>query len=142
MIFSLVVSVVIIVLLLAEVALPIALILFLGVFVWRLIRKKWVNRIFAGLVYNRNPLVREFYERVGCSVEEKGNKFVKPVAYLALIVCISIILKTLWPYVIYATDRNNMLLMDELPWMFLHIGLIFVGFGVFASVISSLFFIR
>ncbi len=140
MILSFVVSIVIVVLLLAEVVLPIVLILFLGFFAWRLIRKEWVSRIFAGLVYNRNPMVKEFYERVGCSVEEKGNKFVRPVAYFALLLCIAVILKTLWPYVIYY--KNNLFLMDELPWMFLYIGLIFVGFGVSASVISSLFFIR
>ena len=142
MIYSFVVSVVIVVLLLAEVVLPIVLILFLGFLVWRLIRKKWVNRIFAGLVYKRNPLVKEFYQHVGCSVEEKGNKIVKPIAYIALILCITVISKTLWPYVIYESDRNSLFLMDELPWMFLYIGLTFVGFGVSASVISSLFFIR
>ena len=132
----------IVVLLLAEVILPIVLILILGFFIWRLIRKKWINRIFESLLYQRNSLVREFYKKVGRSVEEKGNKVVKPIAYIALILCIAVILKTLWPYVIYQSDRASLFLMDGLPWMFLYIGLTFVGFGVSASVISSLFFIR
>ena len=132
----------IVVLLLAEVILPIVLILILGFFIWRLIRKKWINRIFESLVYQRNSLVREFYKKVGRSVEEKGNKVVKPIAYIALILCIAVILKTLWPYVIYQSDRASLFLMDGLPCMFLYIELTFVGFGVSASVISSLFFIR
>jgi uncharacterized membrane protein len=52
----------IVVLLVAEVILPIILILALGLFMWRLVRKKWIDRIFASLVYQRNPLVREFYQ--------------------------------------------------------------------------------
>jgi ribosomal protein L40E len=142
MILNFVVSFVIVVLLLAEVILPIALILILGFFMWRLICKKWINRIFASLVYKRNPMVKEFYKHVGCSVEEKGNKLVKPIAYLALVLCIAVILKTLWPHVFCHSDTTNLFLMDGLPWTFLYIGLIFVGFGVSASVISSLFFIR
>ena len=141
MVYNFVVSVVIVILLLAEVVLPILLILFLGFFSWRLIRKKWVSMIFAKLIYRRNPLVRGFYEDVGCSVEEKGNKFVKPIGYVALILCIAVISKTLWPYVICESDRANVFLMDELAWVFLYIGWTFVGFGVSASVISSLFFI-
>jgi hypothetical protein len=132
----------IVVLLLAEVILPIILILSLGFFIWRLIRKKWIDRIFESLVYQRNPLVREFYKRVGPSVEEKGNKLVKPLAYIALILCIALVLKTLWPHVFHQNFKANLLLMDRLPLIFLYIGLIFLGFGISASVISSLFFIR
>jgi len=87
-------------------------------------------------------MVKEFYKHVGCSVEEKGNKLVRPIGYIALVLCIAVILKTLWPHVFCHSDRTNLFLMDGLPWTFLHIGLIFVGFGVSASVISSLFFIR
>jgi hypothetical protein len=142
MILNFVVSFMIVVLLLAEVILPIILILALGFLIWRLIRKKWIDRIFASLVYQRNPLVREFYKQVGPSVEEKGNKLVKPIAYIALILCIALILKTLWPHVFHHNYTANLLLMDRLPLMFLYIGLIFLGFGISASVISSLFFIK
>jgi hypothetical protein len=86
--------------------------------------------------------VREFYKRVGPSVEEKGNKLVKPLAYIALILCIALVLKTLWPHVFHQNFKANLLLMDRLPLIFLYIGLIFLGFGISASVISSLFFIR
>jgi hypothetical protein len=132
----------IVVLLLAEVILPITLILALGFFMWRLVRKKWIDRIFAGLVYQRNPLVREFHKQVGRSVEEKGNKLVKPIAYAALILCVALILKTLWPHVFHHSDTVNLSLMDGLPSMFLYIGLIFLSFGVSASVISSILFIK
>ena len=129
-------------LLLAEVMLPVILILILGFFVWRLIRKKWINRIFASLVYKKNPFVREFYEQVGRLVEEKGNKVVKPLAYIALILCIALIFKILWPYVFYQSHTANLFLKGGLPLMFLYMGLIFMGLGVSASVISSLFFIK
>jgi hypothetical protein len=142
MIYHLVISLIIVVLLLAEVLLPVILVLILGFFVWRLIRKKWINRIFASLVYERNPFVKEFYEKVGHSVEEKGNRVVKPLAYIALALAIAVILKTLWPSVLSHSDTANMFLLDGLPWMFLYIGLIFVGFGVSASIISSIYFIR
>jgi len=132
----------IVLLLLAEVILPFILILILGFFTWRLVRKKWIERIFASLVYRRNPLVRELHKHVSHSVEEKGNKLVKAIAYFALILCIAGILKTLWPHVFYRGDTANLFLLDGLPWMFLYIGLIFLGFGVSASVISSLFFIK
>jgi ribosomal protein L40E len=132
----------IVVLLLAEVILPIILILALGFFMWRLVRKKWIDRIFSNLVYKRNPWVREFYKDVGRSVVEKGNKLVRPIAYITLILCISVILKTLWPHVFHHSDTANLFLTDGLPLMFLYIGLIFLGFGVSTSVISSLFFIR
>jgi len=137
-----VVSFMIVALLLAEAILPIILILSLGFFVWRLIRKKWIDRIFASLVYQRNPLVKEFYKQVGPSVEEKGNKLVKPIAYIALTLCIALVLKTLWPHIFHHTDTVNLSFTDGLPLMFLYIGLIFLGFGVSTSVISSLFFIR
>jgi len=131
------------VLLLAEVILPIILILILGFLIWRLIREKWINRIFASLVYERHPFVKEFHEEVGCLAEEKGNKVVKPLAYIALILSIALIFKTLWPYVFYDhSDTTDSFLKDGLPWMFLYIGLVFLGFGVSASVISSLLFIR
>jgi hypothetical protein len=136
------VSFMIVVLLLAEVILPIILILILGFFLWRLIRKKWIVRIFASLVYERNPLVREFYKQVGPSVEEKGNKLVNPIAYIALILCIALILKNLWPHVFHHSEAVSLSLTDGLPLMFLYIGLIFLGFGVSTSVISSLLFIR
>ena len=142
MVLNVVVSGVIVVLLLAEVVLPILLILFLGFIIWRVIRRKWIHRVFANLVYKRNPLAREFYERVGHSVEEKGNRFVRPIAYIALFLCIAVILKTLWPFVIYESGGANSSLMEELPWMFLCIGLTFLAFGVSAAVISSLFFIK
>jgi len=109
---------------------------------WHLVRKRWIDRIFANLVYKRNPLVREFYMDVGRSVEEKGNRLVRPIAYIALILCIAVILKTLWPHVFHHSDTANLFLTDGLPLMFLYIGLIFLGFGVSTSVISSLFFIR
>jgi hypothetical protein len=142
MIHNLVVSLIIVLLLLTEVVLPFILILILGFFTWRLARKKWIDRIFASLVYQRNPLVRELYKHVSHSVEEKGNRFVKPIAYFALILCIAGILKTLWPHVFSHSDTANLFLLDGLPSMFLYIGLIFFGFGVSASVISTLFFIK
>lgn len=142
MIYNFVVSFIIVFLLLAEVILPIILILVLGFFMWRLVRKKWIDRIFASLVYQRNLLVREFHKQVGRSVEEKSNKLVKPIAYTALILCIALILKILWPHVFHYSDTVNLSLMDGLPSMFLYIGLIFLGFGVSASVISSLLFIK
>jgi len=142
MVYNFVMSLIISVLLMAEVILPIILILILGFFAWRLIRKKWINRIFASLVYKKNPFVKEFHEYVGCSAEEKGNKVVKPLAYIALILCIAVILRTVWPYVFYHSDTADLFFKDELPWMFLSIGLIFLGFGVSASIISSLLFIR
>jgi hypothetical protein len=128
--------------LLVEAILPVILILALGFLVWRLIHKKWVDRIFASLVYERNAFVREFYDQVGRSVEEKGNKVVKPLAYVALILCIGLIFKILWPYVFYQSHTANLLLKGGLPLMFLYMGLILMGFGVSASVISSLFFIK
>jgi hypothetical protein len=129
-------------LLVVEAILPVILILVLGFFVWRLVRKKWIDRIFATLVYQKNPFVKEFYEQVGHSVEEKGNKVVKPLAYIALIFCIGLIFKILWPYVFYETHSANWLLKSGLPLMFLIMGLILMGFGVSASVISSLLFIK
>jgi len=135
-------SLIVTVLLLAEVILPIVLILVLGFFVWRLIREKWINRIFESLVYEKNPLVSEFHDQVGRSAEEKGNKVAKPLAYVALVLCIAVILKTMWPHVFYHTNAAYLLPKDDLPWMFLSIGLIFLGFGVSASIISSLVFIR
>ena len=143
MVYNFVMSFIITVLLLAEVILPIILILILGFFVWRLIQQKWINRIFASLVYEKNPFVKEFYERVGRSSEENGNKVVKPLAYIALILSFAAILKTLWPYIFYSrSDTADLFIKDGLPWMFLYIGLIFMGFGVLASIISSLLFIR
>jgi ribosomal protein L40E len=129
-------------LLLAEIVLPILLIIILGFFAWRLIREKWISRIFASLVYKKNPFVSEFYEQVGRYVEEKGNKFVKPVSYIALMLCIALIFKILWPYVFYPDRTANLFLQGELPSVFLHMGLIFLGLGVSTSVISSLFFIK
>jgi hypothetical protein len=142
MILNFVVSLIVVVLLLAEVILPVILILILGFFMWRVVRKKWIDRIFASLIYKKNPLVKEFYKHVGHSVEEEGNKFAKPVAYIALILCIAGILKTLWPHVFYHSDTTNLLLLDGLPWMFLYVGLIFFGFGVSTSIISSFLFIK
>ena len=129
-------------LLLAEIILPIILIIVLGFFAWRLIRRKWIDRIFAKLVYEKNPFVREFYEQVGRSVEEKGNKVVRPLAYIGLILCIALIFKILWPYVFYESHSANLLLKGGLPLMFLYMGLIFIGLGISASIISSLFFIK
>jgi ribosomal protein L40E len=137
-----VVSSIIVLLLLAEVILPFILILVLGFLTWRLVRKKWIDRVFASLVYRKNPLVRKLYQHVSHSVEEKGNKLVRPIAYFTLFLCIGGILKTLWPYVFYQSDKTQLFLLDGLPWMFLYIGLIFLGFGVSASVIFSLFFIK
>jgi hypothetical protein len=142
MILNFVVSFMIVVLLLTEVILPILLILALGFLIWRLIRKKWIDRIFTSLVYQRNPLVKEFYKQVGPAVEERGNKLVKPIAYIALTLCIAFILKNLWPHVFHPSDTVNLSFTDGLPMMFFYIGLIFLGFGVSTSVISSLFFIR
>jgi hypothetical protein len=142
MIYKVVVSFVVTLLLMAEVIVPFILILILGYFAWRLVRKKWIDKVFASFVYQRNPLVRELHEHVSYSVEERGNKLVKPLAYLALILCIAGILKTLWPVVFYDSYTANLFLLDGLPWMFLRIGLIFLGFGISASVISSLFFIK
>jgi len=139
---SFMISLLTIVLLLAEVLIPIILILVLGFLVWRLIRAKWVNRIFEGLVYKKNPLVKEFYGQVGRFVDEKGNKVVKPLAYIALILCMAVILKILWPYVLYQSDTATLFLKDGLPWMFLYVGLILMGFGALASTISSLLFIK
>jgi len=132
----------IVLLLLAEVILPIILILALGFLTWRLIRKKWIDRIFANLVYRKNPLVKELYNKVVPSVEEKGNKLLKPIAYVAFILCIALILKTLWLHVFHDNYTSNQLLVDRLPLLFLYVGLIFMGFGVSGSVISSFFFIK
>ncbi|MFB3884597.1 MAG: hypothetical protein ACE144_05170 [Thermodesulfobacteriota bacterium] len=127
---------------LAELLTPVILILALGVFVWRLIRKKWINRIFASLVYERNPFVSKFYEQVGGSFEEKGNKVVKPLAYAALILCIAFIFKTLWPYIFYQSHSADLFVQAGLPSMFLYMGLTFMGLGISASVIPSFFFIK
>ena len=129
-------------LLLAEIVLPIILIVILGFFAWRLIREKWINRIFTSLVYKKNPFVSEFYEQVGRLAEEKGNKVVKPVSYIALILCVALIFKILWPYIFHPGHTANLFLEGGLPLMFLYMGLIFVGLGVTASVISSLLFIK
>ncbi len=64
------------------------------------------------------------------------------IAYIALIFCIGLILKALWPHVFHHNDSANLFLMDGLPLMFFYMGLIFLGFGVSASVISSVFFIK
>jgi hypothetical protein len=129
-------------LLLVEAILPVVLISVMGFFVWRLIRRRWIDRIFAKLVYEKNPFVRGFYEQVGRSVEEKGNKFVKPLAYIAVILSIALIFKILWPHLFYQGPSGNLLFDSALPLMFLYMGLILMGFGVSASVISSLFFIK
>jgi len=142
MVYHFVMSLIIAVLLLAEVSIPIILVLILGFSAWRLIRKKWINRIFARLVYEKNAFAKQFHEQVGRSAEEKGNKVAKPLAYIALILCIAVILKTVWPYVLCRGDTVDLFFKDDLPWMFLSIGLIFLGFGVSASIISSLVFIR
>jgi hypothetical protein len=135
-------SLLIIVLLLAEVIVPIILILILGFFVWRLIQKKWINKIFASFVYKKNPFVKEFYEQVGRSVEEKGNKFVKPIAYMTLLLCIGIIFRILWSCGFFQSDTHHLSLQHELPRMFLYLGLTFIGLGVSASVISSFLLIK
>jgi ribosomal protein L40E len=135
-------SLLIIVLLLAEVILPIILILIMGFFIWRLIQQKWINKIFISLVYKKNPHTKEFYEQVGYSAEEKGNNAAKPIAYMVLILCIAIIFKILWPYIFYQGTTSPLSFNDELPWMFLYLGLIFLGLGVTASVISSFLFIK
>lgn len=127
---------------LVEAILPVIVILVMGFFLWRLIRRKWIDRIFAKLVYEKNPFVREFYEQVGRSLEEKGNKIVKPLAYVAVILCIALIFKMLWPYVFYQSHSGDLLLKEELPLMFLYMGLILMGFGGSGSVISSLLFIK
>jgi hypothetical protein len=142
MVHNFLMSLLIIVLLLAEVILPIMLILILGFVVWRLIRKKWVHRIFAKLIYRRNPLVRLFYEKVGHSVEEKGNRIVKPLAYISLILFIALMSKILWPYVFPQSHPADSFLQEGLPSMFMYVGLIFVSFGVSASIISSFLFIK
>lgn len=129
-------------LLVAEIVLPIILIIILGFFAWRLIKKKWIHRIFASLVYRKNPFVSEFYEQVGRSIEEKGNRVVKPVSYIALILCVALIFKILWPYIFHPAHTANLFLEGGLPLMFLYMGLIFMGLGISASVISSLFFIK
>ena len=100
MVYNFLMSFIISLLLLAEVILPIVLILILGFFVWRLIRGKWINRIFVSLVYEKHPFVNEFHEQVGRSAEEKGNKVAKSLAYVALILCIVVISKTLWPCIL------------------------------------------
>jgi ribosomal protein L40E len=142
MVLSFLMSLMIIVLLLTEVILPIILILILGLVVWHLIRQKWIHRIFVKLIYRKNPLVRLFYEKVGRSVEEKGNKIVRPLAYIALILFIALISKILWPYLFHQGQTTNLFLQDGIPSMFLYIGLIFVSFGVSASIISSFLFIK
>jgi ribosomal protein L40E len=129
-------------LLLAEIVLPIILIIILGFSAWRLIRKKWMSRIFASLVYKKNPFVSDFYEQVGHSVEEKGNRVVKPVSDIALILCVALIFRILWPYIIHPEPSADLFLEGGLPLTFLYMGLVFVGLGVLASVISSLVFIK
>ena len=44
-------------LLLAEIILPIVLIIILGFFAWRLIRKKWVHRFFSKILSIRKILL-------------------------------------------------------------------------------------
>jgi hypothetical protein len=129
-------------LLLAEIVLPIALIIILGFFAWRLIRKKWIHRIFRKLVYERNPFVSDFYEQVGRLVEDKGNKVVKPISYIALILCIALIVKILWPYIFHPEYSAGSFLEGGLALTFLYMGLVFMGLGILASVISSLVFIK
>ncbi len=129
-------------LLLAEIALPVTLIILLGFLAWRLVQGKWVNKFFVSFVYKRSPFVSDFYEQVGRSIEEKGNRFVRPVSYIALILCVALIFRILWPHLIDQRHPASSFLEDELPLIFLHMGLIFVGLGISASVISSLFFIK
>ena len=129
-------------LLLAEIILPIVLIIILGFFAWRLIRKKWIHRIFEHLVYKKNSFVSDFYEQVGHFVEEKGSKVLKPVSYIALTLCVALIFKILWPYIFYPGHSANLFLEGGLPLTCLYMGLVFLGLGVSASVISSLLFIR
>jgi len=142
MVQNFVVSFIVVVLLLAEAILPILLILALGFLAWRLIRKKWVDRIFADLIYRRNRLVKEFYQQVAPSVEKKGDRVIRPLAYVALISCIALILRALWPHVLHYNYAADQLFLDSLAKMFLHIGLIFLGFGISASFVSSFFFIK
>jgi len=129
-------------LLLAEIILPILLIIVLGLFAWRLVRRKWIHRIFANLVYKKNPLVSDFYGLVGHYVEETGTKVVKPVSYIALILCVALIFKILWPYIFQPERSASLFLEGGLPLTFLYMGLVFVGLGVSVSVISSLVFIK
>ncbi|MGQ9647812.1 MAG: hypothetical protein ACUVWO_14905 [Thermodesulfobacteriota bacterium] len=129
-------------LLLAEIFLPVILIILLGFLTWRLVRQKWVNWVFVNLVYKKNPFLSDFYEQVGRHVEEKGNQFVKPVSYMALLLCVALIIKILWPHILHQGRPANSFLEDEMPLIFLYMGLIFVGLGVSASVISSIFFIK
>jgi hypothetical protein len=125
-----------------EIILPVLLLLFMGFFVWRLIRKKWVNRVFTSFIYKKNLYVREFYEQVGHSIEEKGNKVVKPLAYIALILCIGLIFKILWPHVFNQIETADSIIEGGLTSTFLYMGLIFIGLGVSVSLISSFFFIK
>jgi ribosomal protein L40E len=141
MIYNFLMSFIITILLLAEVILPIILILILGFLVWRLIREKWINRIFEILVYERHPFVKEFHEVIGRLAEEKGSKVVRPLGYIALILSTALIFKILWPYVFAHSSKAELFFKDGLPQLFLYIGLIFLGFGVLASIISSLVFI-
>ena len=136
------ISFVINLLLAVEIILPVLLVLFMGFFIWRLIRRKWVNRFFTTFVYRKNSYVKEFYEQVGHSLEEKGNKVVKPLAYIALILCIALIFRILWPYVFCETGAANSFIQDGLTSTFLYMGLIFMGLGVSVSLISSLLFIK
>ena len=137
-----VISFIINLLLLAEIILPILLIIILGLFAWRVIRKKWIHRIFANLVYKKNPFVSDFYEQVGHTIEETGAKVVKPVSYIALILCVALIFKILWPYIFQPSRSASLFLEGGLPLTFLYMGLVFMGLGVSASVISSLLFIK
>src|SRR3990172_9852820 len=127
------ISFVINLLLAVEIILPVLLVLFMGFFIWRLIRRKWVNRFFTTFVYRKNSYVKEFYEQVGHSLEEKGNKVVKPLAYIALILCIALIFRILWPYVFFETGAANSFIQDGLTSTFLYMGLIFMGLGVSVS---------
>jgi len=69
-----VISFVINLLMLAEIVLPILLIIILGLFAWRVIRKKWIHRIFTNLVYKRNPFVADFYEQVAVTLKKLGRR--------------------------------------------------------------------
>jgi hypothetical protein len=129
-------------LLAVEIILPVLLLLFMGFFVWRLIRKKWVHRVFARFIYKKNLYAREFYEGVGHSIEEKGNKVARPLAYVAMILCIALIFKILWPYVFYQSGTADSFVKGGLTSTFLYMGLIFMGLGISVSLISSLFFIK
>lgn len=127
---------------LTEAALPIILILILGFLLWRLTQPKWINRVFASFVYKRNPFVKEFFGQIAQVVDEKGKKIWKKGSWFVYLLCLAIILVSFLPYFPYQDHTVKLFLKEGLPKMFLHLGMIFIGYAVSLSVTSTFLFVK